>query len=139
MTIANSGDNIVSSKTLYGGTYTLFDLTFPKKFGIDVRFVDTDDPDSISQAIDQNTKAVFAETIGNPKLNVLDIEKVASVAHDAGVPLIIDSTFATPFLCRPMEHGADIVIHSATKWICGHGTSVGGLVVDSGKFDRTKD
>nr|MBF0221918.1 O-acetylhomoserine aminocarboxypropyltransferase/cysteine synthase [Desulfobulbaceae bacterium] len=132
LTIANSGDNIVASKTIYGGTFTLFDLTFPKKFGINVRFVDPT-PENFSKAIDGKTKAIFAETIGNPKLNVLDIEGVSGAAHEAGIPLIIDNTFATPYLCQPFSHGADIIMHSATKWICGHGTSVGGLVVDSGK------
>jgi len=134
LTIAGNGDNIVASNSIYGGTYTLFDLTFRQKFGIDVRFVEPE-PKQIREAIDGNTKAVFAETIGNPKLNVLDIEGAAAVAHDAGIPLIIDNTFATPFLCRPFEHGADLIIHSATKWIGGHGTSIGGLVVDSGKFN----
>lgn len=134
LTLASSGDNIVASNTLYGGTYTLFDLTFPKKFGINVKFVDPD-PQQVRDAIDKDTKAVFAETIGNPKLNVLDIEGIANAAHDGGVPLIIDNTFATPYLCQPILHGADIIMHSATKWICGSGTSVGGLVVDSGKFN----
>lgn len=134
LTIANSGDNIVASKTIYGGTFTLFDLTFPKKFGINVRFVDPT-PENFSNAIDGKTKAIFAETIGNPKLNVLDIAGVSTAAHSAGIPLIIDNTFATPYLCQPFSHGADIIMHSATKWICGHGTSVGGLVVDSGKTD----
>ncbi len=134
LTIAGTGDNIVASNSIYGGTYTLFDLTFPQKFGINVKFVDPD-PDKIKAAIDSKTKAVFAETIGNPKLNVLDISAIAEIAHKAGIPLIIDNTFATPFLCRPFEHGADIIIHSATKWIGGHGTSIGGLVVDSGNFN----
>ncbi len=134
LTIAGNGDNIVASNSIYGGTYTLFDLTFRQKFGIEVKFVDPD-PQSIKEAIDGKTKAVFAETIGNPKLNVLDIAGAATVAHEAGIPLIIDNTFATPCLCRPFEHGADIIIHSATKWIGGHGTSIGGLVVDSGRFD----
>ncbi|HFQ82057.1 MAG TPA: O-acetylhomoserine aminocarboxypropyltransferase/cysteine synthase [Desulfobacterales bacterium] len=134
LTIAGNGDNIVASNSIYGGTYTLFDLTFRQKFGIDVKFVDPN-PQSIREAIDGKTKAVFAETIGNPKLNVLDIAGAAAAAHDAGLPLIIDNTFATPYLCRPFEHGADIIIHSATKWIGGHGTSIGGLVVDSGRFD----
>jgi O-acetylhomoserine (thiol)-lyase len=132
LTIASCGDNIVAANTLYGGTYTLFDLTFPKKFGIGVRFVDPE-PENFRNAIDSNTKAIFAETIGNPKLNVLDIEEIAKVAHEAGIPLIIDNTFATPFLCQPFRFGADIIIHSATKWIGGHGTSIGGLVVDAGK------
>ncbi|NOX25651.1 MAG: O-acetylhomoserine aminocarboxypropyltransferase/cysteine synthase [Deltaproteobacteria bacterium] len=134
LTIAGTGDNIVASNCIYGGTFTMFDLTFPQKFGIKVKFVDPE-PEKISQAIDANTKAVFAETIGNPKLNVLDISGAAKAAHAAGIPLIIDNTFATPFLCRPFEHGADIIVHSATKWIGGHGTSIGGLVVDSGKFN----
>lgn len=139
LTIANSGDSIVASKTIYGGTYTLLDLTFPKKFGINVRFVDPD-PESFKNAIDHTTKAIFAESIGNPKLNVLDIAGVAKVAHDAGIPLVIDNTFATPFLCQPFQFGADLIIHSATKWIGGHGTSIGGLVVDSGnaKWDNGK-
>jgi len=124
----------VCSSTIYGGTYTLFDLTFPKKFGINVRFVEPS-PAQFKNAIDGRTKALFAETIGNPKLNILDIEGVATVAHEAGIPLILDNTFATPYLCRPFEFGADIIMHSATKWIGGHGTSIGGLVVDSGHFD----
>jgi O-acetylhomoserine (thiol)-lyase len=136
LTIASTGDNIVCSSTIYGGTYTLFDLTFPKKFGINVRFVEPS-PAQFKNAIDERTKALFAETIGNPKLNVLDIEGVATVAHEAGIPLILDNTFPTPYLCRPFEYGADIVMHSATKWIGGHGTSIGGLVVDSGNFDWT--
>ncbi len=134
LTIANSGDNIVASKTLYGGTYTLFDLTFSRKFGIEVRFVEPTAP-AFQEAIDENTKALFAETIGNPKLNVLDIERVSEVATNAAVPLILDNTFATPYLCRPIEFGAHIVMHSLTKWIGGHGTSLGGIVVDSGKFE----
>ena len=133
LTIANSGDNIIAAKTLYGGTYTLFDLTFPRKFGIGVRFVDPE-PSCFADAIDKNTKAIFVETIGNPKLNVIDLEGLAKVAHGAGIPLIVDNTFATPFLCQPFRFGVDIVIHSATKWIGGHGTSIGGLVVDSGNF-----
>ena len=134
LTIANSGDNIVASKTIYGGTYTLFDLTFRKKFGIEVRFVEPT-AESFGNAIDSNTKALFAETIGNPKLNVLDIEAVATIAEQAQVPLIMDNTFATPYLCRPIEHGAHIIMHSLTKWIGGHGTSLGGIVVDSGRFE----
>ncbi|KUO39768.1 MAG: O-acetylhomoserine aminocarboxypropyltransferase [Hadesarchaea archaeon DG-33-1] len=134
LTIASTGDNIVASKTLYGGTVTLFDSTFPKKFGINVKFVEPS-PEKFRKAIDDNTKALFAETIGNPKLNVLDIKPVAEVAHDAGVPLVIDNTFAASYLCRPFEWGADIIVHSATKWIGGHGTVIGGLVVDSGNFD----
>ena len=134
LTITSTGDNIVASKTLYGGTYTLFDLTFTRNFGIQVKFVDPI-PEAFEQAIDAKTKALFAETIGNPKLNVLDITGVAEVAERAGVPLIIDNTFATPYLCCPIEYGAHIVMHSLTKWIGGHGTSLGGIVVDSGRFD----
>ncbi len=134
LTIASCGDNIIAAKTIYGGTYTLFDLTFPKKFGIGVRFVDPE-PENFAKAIDANTKAIFVETIGNPKLNVIDLEGVAKVAHAAGIPLIVDNTFATPYLCQPFAFGADIIIHSATKWIGGHGTSIGGLVVDSGTFN----
>lgn len=136
-TIASTGDNIIASKTLYGGTVTLFDLTFPNKFGIDVKFVEPS-PENFAEAIDEDTKAVFGETIGNPKLNVLDFEEVSKVAHDNDVPLFIDNTFATPYLCNPFDWGADVVTHSATKWIGGHGTVVGGLVVDSGKFDWTE-
>ncbi|KXB01726.1 O-acetylhomoserine aminocarboxypropyltransferase [candidate division MSBL1 archaeon SCGC-AAA259O05] len=133
-TIASTGDKVVASKTLYGGTVTLFDLTFPNKLGIDVEFVDPS-PENFAEAIDDDTKAIFGETIGNPKLNILDIEEVAKVAHDNDIPLFIDNTFATPYLCNPFDWGADVVIHSATKWIGGHGTVVGGLVVDSGNFD----
>lgn len=134
LTIANTGDNIIASKTIYGGTFTLFSQTFPQKFGITVKFVEPT-PENFKNAIDSKTKAIFAETIGNPKLNVLDIAGIATVSHDAGIPFMIDSTFATPYLCKPIEHGADIIIHSATKWIGGHGTSIGGLVVDSGNFN----
>jgi O-acetylhomoserine (thiol)-lyase len=134
LTIASCGDNIIAAKTIYGGTYTLFDLTFPKKFGIGVRFV-APEPENFTKAIDANTKAIFVETIGNPKLNVVDLEGIAKVAHAAGIPLIVDNTFATPYLCQPFAFGADIIIHSATKWIGGHGTSIGGLVVDSGTFN----
>lgn len=132
--IAGAGDEIVSSASLYGGTYNLFAITLPK-FGITVKFVDPSDPDNFRKAISPKTKAVFAETIGNPRGDILDIAAVASIAHDNGVPLIIDNTFASPYLCRPLEHGADIVVHSATKFIGGHGTSIGGIVVDGGKFD----
>lgn len=132
--IAQAGDEIVSSSTLYGGTYNMFAYTLPR-LGINVNFVDASDPANFEKAITPNTKALYAETIGNPKIDVLDIEKVAAIAHKHGIPLIIDSTFATPYLCRPIEFGADIVIHSATKFIGGHGTSMGGLVIDGGKFD----
>ena len=133
LNLARSGDNIVSSASLYGGTYNLFKWTLPK-LGITTRFVDGSDPASFAPAIDGNTKAVYLETIGNPRLDVPDIAAIADVAHAHGIPLVIDNTFA-PLLCRPIEHGADIVIHSATKWIGGHGTSIGGVVVDGGTFD----
>jgi O-acetylhomoserine (thiol)-lyase len=132
--IAHSGDHIVSAKTLYGGTYNLFAHTF-KDFGIDVTFVDPDVPGSFEAAIRPNTKAIFFETLGNPNSSLIDIEEVSTVAHKHGIPVIIDSTFATPYLLRPIEHGADIVVHSATKFIGGHGTSIGGVIVDGGKFD----
>jgi O-acetylhomoserine (thiol)-lyase len=134
LNIAGAGDEIVSASSLYGGTYNLFSNTLPK-LGITVKFVDPSNPENFRSAITDKTKAVFAETIGNPRGDVVDISAVASIAHDNGIPLIIDNTFATPFLCRPLEHGADIVLHSATKFIGGHGTSIGGVVVDGGKFD----
>jgi O-acetylhomoserine (thiol)-lyase len=136
LNIAQAGDEIVSSSTLYGGTYTLFSSTFAK-LGIKVNFVDPSDPENFRRAVTDKTKAFYAETIGNPRNNILDIERVASIAHESGVPLIVDNTFATPYLCRPFEFGADIVVHSATKFIGGHGTSIGGVIVDSGKFDWT--
>ncbi|MFZ3591382.1 PLP-dependent aspartate aminotransferase family protein [Bacillus sp. DJP31] len=132
--LAHAGDEIVAATNLYGGTYNLFAVTLPK-YGIKVHFVDPTDPENFRKAITPNTKAVFAETIGNPSLQVLDIEAVANIAHEAGIPLIVDSTFASPSLCKPIKWGADIVIHSATKWIGGHGTSVGGLVIDGGRFN----
>ncbi|MGE8080666.1 O-acetylhomoserine aminocarboxypropyltransferase/cysteine synthase family protein [Peribacillus loiseleuriae] len=134
LNIASAGDEIVSASTLYGGTYNLFANTLPK-YGIKVRFVSPDDPENFRDAITSRTRAVFAETIGNPSLRVFDIEAVADIAHEAGVPLIIDNTFATPYLCRPIEFGADIVVHSATKWLLGNGTTLGGIIVDAGKFD----
>ncbi|XID95416.1 homocysteine synthase [Paenibacillaceae bacterium WGS1546] len=134
LNIAGAGDEIVSSASLYGGTYNLFAITLPK-LGITVKFVDPSDPENFRAAITPKTKAVFAETIGNPRGDILDIAAVAAIAHENGIPLIIDSTFTTPFLCRPLDHGADIVLHSATKFIGGHGTSIGGIVVDGGKFD----
>lgn len=134
LNIAGAGDEIVSAASLYGGTYNLFSHTLPK-LGITVKFVDPSNPDNFRGAITAKTKAIFAETIGNPRGDILDISAVAAIAHENGIPLIIDSTFATPFLCRPLEHGADIVLHSATKFIGGHGTSIGGIVVDGGKFD----
>jgi len=127
------GDEMVASSTLYGGTYTQFDVTF-RRMGIDVKFVEPDDPENFRKAITSKTRAVYGETIANPRMNVLDIEKVAQIAHDAGVPLVVDNTMASPYLCRPIEHGADIVLHSATKFLGGHGTSIGGIIVDSGKF-----
>lgn len=132
--IAEAGDEIISSTTLYGGTYNMFTYTLPR-LGIKVKLVDASDPENFRKAITKKTKAIYAEVIGNPKIDVLDIEKVANIAHGNGIPLIVDSTFATPYLCRPIEYGADIVIHSATKFIGGHGTSMGGIVVDGGKFD----
>lgn len=134
LNIAGSGDEIVSASTLYGGTYNLFAATLPK-YGIKVRFVNPDDPENFRKAANEHTKAFFGETLGNPNINVLDIEAVARIAHEIGVPLIIDNTFASPYLCRPFEFGADIVVHSATKYIGGHGTSIGGVIVDSGKFN----
>jgi len=133
LNLAGTGDNIVSSSSLYGGTYNLFAYTLPK-IGITTRFVDGTNPASFAPAIDDRTKAVFIETIGNPRLDIHDIRAIADVAHAHGVPLVVDNTFA-PLLAKPFEHGADIVIHSATKWIGGHGTAIGGVVVDSGKFD----
>jgi len=132
--IASQGDHIVSSSQLYGGTSTLFAHTL-KKFGIEVAFVDPTNPENFKAAIKENTKAVFIETIGNPLVIVPDIEAIASVAHSSGIPLIIDGTFATPYLCRPIEYGADIIVHSCTKYIGGHGNSIGGIIIDSGKFD----
>jgi O-acetylhomoserine (thiol)-lyase len=134
LTLAKNGDHIVAARTLYGGTYTQFAVTFAE-LGIDTTFVDPDDPDDFRRAVKPNTKVVYAETIGNPQLNVVDLAALADVAHAAGVPLVIDNTLASPYLCRPIEHGADIVIHSATKYLGGHGTTMGGVVVESGKFD----
>ncbi|MCU6794204.1 MULTISPECIES: homocysteine synthase [Paenibacillus] len=134
LNIAGSGDEIVSAASLYGGTYNLFAITLAK-LGITVKFVDPSNPENFRGAITDKTKAVFAETIGNPKGDVLDIAAVAAIAHENGIPLIIDNTFPSPYLCRPIEHGADIVVHSATKFIGGHGTSIGGIIVDGGKFD----
>ncbi len=134
-TLAEAGDNIVSTSYLYGGTYNQFKVSF-KRLGIEVRFVDGDDPADFAAAIDDGTKAVYVETIGNPRFNVPDLPAIADVAHSAGVPLVVDNTFgAGGYLCRPIEHGADIVVQSATKWIGGHGTSIGGVIVDSGNFD----
>lgn len=128
------GYHIVSSASLYGGTYNLFHYTLPK-MGIDCSFVDPRDPDNFKKAITSKTRAIFAETVGNPKLDTLDIEAVAKIAHEAGVPLMIDNTMPSPYLVRPIDHGADIVMHSTTKFIGGHGTSIGGILIDSGRFD----
>src|SRR5690606_26942407 len=136
LNIAKAGDEIVSSSSLYGGTYNLFHYTLPK-LGIKVKFVDPSDPENFRRAITDRTRAVFGEIIGNPKMDVLDLETVAAIAHEAGIPLIIDNTFATPHLCRPFDFGADIGVHSATKFIGGHGTALGGVIVDPGKFDWT--
>ena len=133
MTIAEVGDNIVSSSTLYGGTYNLFAHTLPQ-FGIETRFVDYRDPDAFEKLIDDRTKAVYVESIGNPLGNITDIEKIAAIAHRHGVPLIVDNTVPSPYLLRPIEFGADIVVHSLTKYLGGHGNSIGGIIVDSGKF-----
>ncbi|WP_407071844.1 O-acetylhomoserine aminocarboxypropyltransferase/cysteine synthase family protein [Pueribacillus theae] len=134
MNIAGTGDEILAASTLYGGTYNLFAVTLPK-YGIKTIFVDPSDPENFRNAITSKTKAIFAETIGNPGLNVLDIEAVAKIANENGIPLIVDNTFGTPYLCRPIEHGANIVVHSATKWIGGAGATMGGLLVDGGNFD----
>lgn len=138
LNIAGCGDEIVSANTLYGGTHSLFANTLPK-LGIKTRFVNMDDPENFKKEINENTKAIFIETIGNPIINVADIEAIANIAHDNGLPLIVDNTFGTPYLVRPIEYGADIVVHSATKYIGGHGTSIGGVVVDSGKFNWDSD
>ena len=138
MTIAKAGDNILCSSAVYGGTFNLFGVTL-KKFGIDVTFVEPDTSlEDLEKLIKPNTKAVFGETIANPALNVLDIEKFATLAHNNGIPLIVDNTFATPILCRPFEFGADIIVHSTSKYMDGHAVSLGGVVVDSGKFDWAK-
>ena len=133
LTLLEQGDELVSASTLYGGTYSQFEVSF-RKFGINTRFVNPDDPQNFKKALTKKTKLIYAETIGNPLMNVLDIEPVAAIAKDAGIPLVIDNTFPSPYLCRPMEHGADIVVHSATKYIGGHGTTMGGVIVESGKF-----
>jgi O-acetylhomoserine (thiol)-lyase len=133
LALCEAGDEIVSAATLYGGTYTQMDITF-RKMGIQTVFVDPDDPENFRKAITPRTRLLYGETLGNPRINVLDLEAVAKIAHEHGLPLLIDNTFATPYLCRPFEWGADVITHSATKFIGGHGTSIGGLVVDSGQF-----
>jgi len=132
-TLLGPGDQIVSSSALYGGTYTQFDVTL-RRWGVDVVFVDPGDHDGFRRALTPRTKVIYGETIGNPRIDVLDIAAVAAIARDAGIPLMIDNTFATPYLCRPLEHGADVVVHSATKFIGGHGTAIGGVIVESGRF-----
>ena len=138
LNVASAGDEIVAAMNLYGGTYNLFAITLPR-YGINVKFVDPSDPNNFKEAITDKTRAVFGEIIGNPGLQVLDVKAVADIAHEAGVPLIIDNTFATPHLCKPIQLGADIVVHSATKWIGGHGTTIGGVVIDGGNFDWNSD
>ncbi|MEM7251237.1 MAG: O-acetylhomoserine aminocarboxypropyltransferase/cysteine synthase family protein [Pseudomonadota bacterium] len=133
LTLLEAGDEIVSASTLYGGTYSQFDVTF-RRMGISTTFVDPDDPENFRKAITAKTKLLYGETLGNPSINVLDLEAVSAIAHDHGLPLVVDNTFATPYLCRPFDFGADIVVHSATKYIGGHGTSIGGVLVESGKF-----
>ncbi|MCC6356183.1 MAG: O-acetylhomoserine aminocarboxypropyltransferase/cysteine synthase [Verrucomicrobiae bacterium] len=132
--LASAGDNIVSARNLYGGTYTQFNDILPT-LGITVRFVDSNDPQNFARAIDGNTRALFCETVSNPALEITDLEAVAKIAHDHGIPLIVDSTFSTPYLTQPIRHGADVVVHSLTKWFGGHGTGIGGVVVDSGRFN----
>jgi O-acetylhomoserine (thiol)-lyase len=134
LNLAKAGDHIVSAATIYGGTYNLLQHTLPD-YGISATFVNADEPGGFEKAIQPNTKAVFIETIGNPNATLIDIEKVAEIAHAHRIPLIVDNTFATPYLVRPIEYGADIVVHSATKFIGGHGTAIGGVIIDSGKFD----
>jgi O-acetylhomoserine (thiol)-lyase len=136
LNIAGPGDEVVSSASLYGGTYNLFHYTLPK-LGITVRFVDSRNPENFHAAINDRTRVVYAETVGNPRLDTLDISAVANIAHEYGVPLIVDNTLPTPYLVQPLKHGADIVVHSATKFIGGHGTAIGGAIVDSGRFDWT--
>ena len=134
LNIAGSGDHIVSSKTIYGGTYNLFANTF-KDLGIEATFVDGSDPENFRKAILPNTKALYLESLGNPNADVLDLDAISAIAHENGIPVIVDNTFSTPFLFRPIEHGADVVVHSATKFLGGHGTVIGGVIVDGGKFD----
>ena len=133
--LAGAGDHIVAAKTIYGGSYNLLEHTLPT-YGIKTTFVDPDEEGAFESAIQDNTKAIYIESLGNPNSNIIDIEKVAAIAHAHKIPLVVDSTFATPYLLRPIEHGADIVVHSATKFIGGHGTAIGGVIDDSGKFDR---
>ena len=136
--LARSGEHIVASKTIYGGTYNLLAHTLPLTSGITATFVDPDEENAFENAIQPNTKAIYIETLGNPNSNIIDIEEVAKIAHSHGIPLVVDSTFATPYLVRPIEYGADIVVHSATKFIGGHGTAIGGVIIDGGTFDWKK-
>lgn len=136
LTLAGAGDNIVALSTLYGGTFALFAHTLPQ-FGVEVRFVDPEDPSALAALVDDRTRLVFGETIGNPKINVIDLDAWSAAAHEQGLPFVVDNTVATPYLCRVFDHGVDISVHSATKYIGGHGTSVGGVIIDSGKFDWT--
>jgi len=136
LNLAHPGEEVLSSLSLYGGTYNLFTSTFPK-MGIKVRFVDSTDPENFRKAISEKTKAIYAESVGNPRLDTLDFHAVVEIAHDRGIPVVIDNTLPTPYLIRPIDHGVDVVVHSATKYIGGHGTSIGGVIVDSGKFDWT--
>ncbi len=138
LNLAGAGDHIVSANSLYGGTYNLFVHTLPR-FGLEIDLVDPLDPESFRRAIKPSTKLLYAETVGNPKLDTLDIDAVAAIAHEAGIPLIVDNTMATPYLIKPIDHGADVVVHSATKFIGGHGTSIGGVVVDAGRFDWSQN
>jgi len=133
MTLLEGGDHVVSAATLYGGTHTLLGVNL-KRFGIEASFVDPDEPDNFRRALTKKTKLLFAETLGNPSINVADIERIGAIAKDAGVPFVVDNTVPSPYLCRPLAHGADIVVHSATKYIGGHGTTMGGVIVESGKF-----
>lgn len=135
--LAKAGDNIVAAETIYGGTYNLLEHTLPD-YGITTKFVNPDEEGAFEKAIDENTKAIYIESLGNPNSNIIDIEKVAEAAHSKNIPLVVDSTFATPYLLRPIEFGADIVVHSATKFIGGHGTAIGGVIIESGKFDWEK-
>ena len=134
LNIASQGDEIVAASTLYGGTYDLFAVTLPK-LGITTHFVDPDDPANFAQEINEHTKALYVESIGNPRINLVDFEKIAKIAHDHGILFIVDNTFGTPYLVKPLDHGADVVVHSATKFIGGHGTTMGGVIVENGKFD----
>lgn len=137
LSLLEAGDEIVAASTLYGGTYTQFDISL-RRMGINTTFVEPDDPENFRRAITPRTRVLYGETIGNPRINVLDIAAVAAIAHEYNVPLMIDNTFGTPYLCRPIEHGADIVVHSATKFLGGHGTSIGGIIIDSGRFPWDK-